>query len=85
MHTLLKATEDHYGRVQSQRAHAKCAETLERLHKHRTNRARLSEEIAVTARSGASSRMSITQGKLERSSTVMRDARRSGPAELRRA
>ena len=56
----------------------------ERLHKHKANRVRLSEEIAVTARSEATGQISITPAKLDRLSVAMRHALKSGPAELRR-
>jgi site-specific DNA recombinase len=58
---------------------------VERLHQHKTNRVRLSDEIALASRSVSTGPLAITPQKLERLSVVMREALKSGPVEFRRA
>ncbi len=57
----------------------------ERLHRHKINRARLAEEIALAARADVPGQMSVTPAKLERLSSAMRKVLKTGPTELRRA
>ena len=58
---------------------------VERLRKHKANRARLNDEIGLGTRPASAGPLTITPSKLERISGLMRDALKSGDIEFRRA
>ncbi len=57
----------------------------ERLRRHKPNRARLNDEIALASGPTSTGSLTITPPKLERLSAAMREALKSGSVEFRRA
>jgi hypothetical protein len=57
----------------------------DRLRRHKANRARLTDELAMANTASTTGHLSITSAKLDRLAGAMREALKSGPTEFRRA